>query len=138
MKKLLFTIGSLVVSAMSFYLYGGSRTMTGIFGFSLKGACYGSILILIFLIPILLIIGMILMKIMRVKQVTIKYEHCLIIALSIIVGAVVSEAQILADEVRFAESMAGTDKVVYGRPRQWPHGICSLVYNKGRGIHATD
>lgn len=56
-----------------------------------------------------------------------------------VVGIAAAEAELLIDEARFAAEVErnGADHD-YGRGRMWPHTNCGLVYNPGKGTHATD
>lgn len=58
-----------------------------------------------------------------------------------LIGIIIGESTILLDEAAFRREVeqaefSGLDS--YGRARAWPNGTGSLVWNRGRGIHATD
>ena len=52
-------------------------------------------------------------------------------------GVILSEVQILADEVRFSKECLADGELKSSRPRQWPHGNAALLYREGRGLWAT-
>jgi len=58
------------------------------------------------------------------------------------IGGFAGEANVLIDEARFRHEVevfhASSDARMYARSRAWPNETGSLVYLRGRGIHATD
>ena len=106
------------------------------FGFSIHGMAYGMLLVGLAVVPILAALSLLCLR--RKSKHAVPTPTLLMLILVALLGCVLAEAQILADEVYFARQAAGGEAAHFSRPRQWPHGVASLVYSADRGFWATD
>jgi hypothetical protein len=112
--------------------------MTEVVGFQFGATLRASLLALMLLSPLLF--GYPLFLALRKKR--IRWFRISAWALATwLVATTASEMRIVADENSFAQEVPQADvsgKDIYSRDRAWPNGSCSLVWNRGHGIHATD
>ena len=117
-----------------FFVYGGGRTMSEEFGFSIHGMGFGLLLSGLALVPILAVWVFLCLR--RKSKPSVLIVLALILAA--FMGCVFGELQTLADEVRFAKEATDAKTPSYSRPRQWPHNAAGLVYSADRGFWSTD
>jgi hypothetical protein len=122
----------------AFWLYGLGRTMRETVNFHPDAAICGLLLGVVgplLTLTVALLIGHVCFG-LELRQ---SRPLAIAFIVSLLVGSLVSEAQILADEVSFSgEVIAAGSTTVYSRPRCWPNRGSSLVFVPGRGIHGTD
>ena len=114
--------------ALSFWLYGGGRTMCETVGITWAGFRCGAIVG---------VGGPMLAALLFVPIVRRKKAFVVALTSAVVAGAIASELWILRDErifIREVENRAS----LYSRARAWPNHRSSLVFVPGRGIHATD
>ena len=120
-----------------FISYGYGRTMLDNVGFTLGGTLYG-ILITATYISIICSTFFLISKLMR-KSYKLPLRA---IMFSIITGTLISELNILSDELNFFTEADYADrytkKRVYSRPRICPNSSGSLLWAKERGVWSID
>lgn len=117
--------------ALSFWTYGGGRTMCETVGLTWRGCRCG---VIVEALPWAIITLVWVLFLRRYYSPGIVIAA---IALAFAVGSVSSELWILHDENKFIETATASGKR-QGRPRAWPNSIAALVYIPGKGVHATD
>jgi hypothetical protein len=121
------------------WLYAIMRGMRETVGFELGEFAYLSALALAPALT-LLAAATVLAWTIKVPRATLYAIAGSIIAASLL-GIGLSEIVILLDERAFAREAAAAEQqghLHYARDRAWPNAACSLVWNVGSGIHATD
>lgn len=121
--------------ALGFWLYGGGRTLRETVGFDVLASLSG--LFLGFFLPMIFALAILVWSRIWTSQMRRLPVLSSALAMTLILGSVVSEFWILRDEARFSNEASGRE-VIYSRERAWPNQDCSLVYVPGQGIHSTD
>ncbi len=120
---------------MSFILYGIGRTMSETIGFSARASASGILLVLILLLtPFTLVIFVLYCR----NKITNPRVIILRLFMAALLGSILSEQHILADELRFTKEAVASGQSRYSRDRRWPNGTTSLLYSGERGFWAID
>jgi len=137
------TFAALVLAALGFRVYGGTRAMFEQFGFRPGPALVGLIVAIAAAMQPLLVLYIVthLCDASLARRFR-EGRHAPLFAratVAIVAGALLSEAAIGYDEARFLREVAQTDGTrEYWRARAWPNTGCSLGYVPGSGFHATE
>lgn len=132
-------LSTLVGAGGAFWVYSVFKTMKEHVGFD-PGASGLPVLLTLIAISVATAPALVIAWMLRVRGATLRTTVLALIA-SGFPGTIGAEWLILADERAFVREAqvadaAGADR--YGRSRAWPNANCSLVWNEGSGIHATD
>ncbi len=104
------------------------------FGFTQKGLVAGLLLCGLFVLPFFLVIAVVVHR----KKMAGLLQIFVVCSLGCALGVLFAEAQLLADEVAFAEESVQSQDARHSRARQWPHENAGIVFAQERGFWATD
>lgn len=120
------------------YLYSCGRTMVEEVGLTSQGITAGLIVVAVSFSFLSSILALTYLVGQYTKPRLLPVLRCILF--STILGVLVFEVRVLADELKFALEITNMKRpdVPYSREREWPNSTCSLVHVPGKGIHATD
>lgn len=106
-------------------------------GLALPGVLYGLLITLIF-IAIVWVASFVMFKLLS----KLLKPPLVLMAFSVIIGALIAEITVLNDEVAFFREAESASRLrgdeTFSRPRTWPHSSGSLLWAKERGVWSTD